>query len=87
MEPDPRLVGRAVRPMVRRAAPSTSPSTASTVTLQPGNGDRVAIHFEGEPGDTRTLTYADLQREVSQAAHALTELGIRPATASRSTCR
>ncbi len=42
-----------------------------------GRGSRVAIHFEGEPGDTRTLTYADLQREVSQAANALTELGVR----------
>ncbi len=42
-----------------------------------GRGDRAAIHFEGEPGDTRTLTYADLQREVSQAANALTELGVR----------
>ncbi len=42
-----------------------------------GLGDRVAIHFEGEPGDTRTLTYADLQREVSQAANALIELGVK----------
>jgi acetyl-CoA synthetase len=42
-----------------------------------GLGDRVAIYFEGEPGDTRELTYADLQREVAQAAHALTELGIK----------
>ncbi len=41
-----------------------------------GHGDRVAIHFEGEPGDTRTITYADLQREVSKAANALTELGV-----------
>ncbi|WP_423462590.1 acetate--CoA ligase [Promicromonospora sp. MS192] len=41
-----------------------------------GHGDRVAIHFEGEPGDTRTVTYADLQREVSRAANALTELGV-----------
>jgi acetyl-CoA synthetase len=41
-----------------------------------GYGDQVAIHFEGEPGDTRTVTYADLLREVSQAAHALTELGV-----------
>ena len=45
--------------------------------VEAGNGDRVAIHWEGEPdGDTRTLTYADLQREVSQAANALTELGV-----------
>jgi len=41
-----------------------------------GNGERVALHFEGEPGDTRTLTYAALQVEVSKAAHALTELGV-----------
>ncbi|MBQ0868139.1 acetate--CoA ligase [Streptomyces smyrnaeus] len=45
--------------------------------VEAGNGDRVAINFEGEPGDTRTLTYADLQREVSQAANALTELGVQ----------
>ena len=31
----------------------------------------MAIHWEGEPGDTRTLTYADLHRSVSQAANAL----------------
>lgn len=44
--------------------------------VEAGNGDRVAIHFEGEPGDTRTLTYADLKREVSKAANALTSLGV-----------
>ncbi len=44
--------------------------------VEAGNGDRVAIHFEGEPGDTRTLTYADLQREVSKAANALVDLGV-----------
>jgi acetyl-CoA synthetase len=42
-----------------------------------GHGDQVAIHFEGEPGDTRTVTYAELLREVSRAAHALTGLGVR----------
>jgi acetyl-CoA synthetase len=41
-----------------------------------GRGDRVALAFEGEPGDTRTLTYADLQREVSRAANALLALGV-----------
>ncbi len=45
--------------------------------VEAGLGDRVAIHFEGEPGDTRTLTYADLQREVSRAANALVALGVR----------
>jgi acetyl-CoA synthetase len=44
--------------------------------VEAGHGDRVAIYFEGEPGDTRTLTYADLQREVSQAANALEALGV-----------
>ncbi|MEV0949721.1 acetate--CoA ligase [Promicromonospora sp. NPDC050249] len=45
--------------------------------VEAGNGDRVAIHFEGEPGDTRTVTYADLQQEVSRAANALTTLGVQ----------
>ena len=41
-----------------------------------GHGDQVAIHFEGEPGDTRTITYSELLGEVCQAANALTELGV-----------
>jgi acetyl-CoA synthetase len=41
-----------------------------------GRGSRVAFHFEGEPGDTRTITYADLLVEVKKTANALTELGI-----------
>ncbi|PPK92833.1 acetyl-CoA synthetase [Kineococcus xinjiangensis] len=45
--------------------------------VEAGNGDRVAIHFEGEPGDARSLTYADLAREVRQAANALTALGVQ----------
>jgi acetyl-CoA synthetase len=43
-----------------------------------GRGDKVAIHAEGERGDRRSITYADLQREVSRAANALTDLGIGP---------
>ena len=42
-----------------------------------GHGDRIAFHFEGEPGDTRTITYAELLAEVSKAANALTALGIQ----------
>ena len=42
-----------------------------------GNGDRIAFHFEGEPGDTRTISYAQLLTEVSKAANALTEIGIK----------
>ncbi|QZY53038.1 acetate--CoA ligase [Leucobacter tenebrionis] len=41
-----------------------------------GLGERVAIHFEGEPGDTRTLTYAELTYEVKRAANMLTSLGV-----------
>ena len=42
-----------------------------------GRGDRVAFFFEGEPGDTRTITYAQLLVEVKKTANALTELGIK----------
>ena len=42
-----------------------------------GNGDRVAFHWEGENGDTRTLTYADLTAEVKRAANVLLSLGVR----------
>ena len=44
--------------------------------VEAGHGDRVALYWEGEAGDTRTLTYADLQREVSKAANALQALGV-----------
>jgi acetyl-CoA synthetase len=41
-----------------------------------GRGDRVAYHWEGEPGDVRTLTYAELTTEVKKAANALASLGV-----------
>jgi acetyl-CoA synthetase len=45
--------------------------------VEAGNGERVAIHWEGEPvGDSRTLTYNDLLAQVSKAANALTDLGL-----------
>jgi acetyl-CoA synthetase len=44
--------------------------------VEAGLGDKVAYHWIGEPGDTRTITYADLAREVSQCANALRELGV-----------
>jgi acetyl-CoA synthetase len=45
--------------------------------VQAGNGDRVAIHWEGERvGENRTLTYSDLQAEVCKAANALGDLGL-----------
>lgn len=45
--------------------------------VEAGNGDRVAIHWEGEPvGDSRSITYAQLQDEVNQAANTLAGLGL-----------
>ncbi len=44
--------------------------------VQAGRGDRVAILWEGEPGDTRQLTYTELLRDVCRAANALRALGI-----------
>ncbi|GGO72858.1 acetate--CoA ligase [Nocardioides deserti] len=45
--------------------------------VEAGNGDKVAIHWVGEPvDDKRSITYAELQAEVSQAANALTDLGV-----------
>ncbi len=45
--------------------------------VEAGNGDRVAIHWEGEPlGDSRQITYAELKAEVCKAANALTDLGL-----------
>lgn len=41
-----------------------------------GRGDRVALHWEGEPGDARSITYAALTDEVKRAANVLTDLGI-----------
>ena len=42
-----------------------------------GRGDRIAFYFEGEPGDSRTITYAQLLTEVKKTANALIEIGIR----------
>ena len=45
--------------------------------VEAGRGDKVALHFVGEPeGDTRSITYSDLKDEVSRAANALIALGV-----------
>ncbi|NUS73416.1 MAG: acetate--CoA ligase [Corynebacteriales bacterium] len=41
-----------------------------------GHGDQVAFHWEGEPGDQRTITYSQLKDEVCKAANALIQLGV-----------
>ncbi len=42
-----------------------------------GHGGQVAFYWEGEPGDDRTITYAELLAEVGRAANALKQLGVR----------
>ena len=44
--------------------------------VEAGLGDRVALQFEGEPGDHRSLTYAELTSEVKKAANVLSGLGV-----------
>ncbi|GAB2936341.1 acetate--CoA ligase [Rhodococcus aerolatus] len=44
--------------------------------VEAGHGDRVALHWEGEPGDSRDVTYSDLLALVSQAANYFTEIGL-----------
>jgi len=45
--------------------------------VEAGRGDKVAIHWVGEPGDSRDITYSDLLDEVQRAANALQNLGVR----------
>ena len=45
--------------------------------VEAGHGAQVAYHWEGEPGDTRSITYAELKDEVSRAANALIALGVK----------
>ncbi|MEM0926496.1 MAG: AMP-binding protein, partial [Planctomycetota bacterium] len=42
-----------------------------------GNGDKIAIHFVGEPGDERDVTYAELQEECARFANVLKKNGIQ----------
>ena len=44
--------------------------------VEAGRGERTALIWEGEPGDTRTFSYAELHREVSQFSNALRKLGV-----------
>ena len=45
--------------------------------VEAGLGDRVAFHWEGEPGDTRTITYSDLLDQVQRCANVLKSLGVQ----------
>ena len=55
--------------------------------VEAGLGEKVAYHWIGEPGDTRTLTYADLQREARRPPTRCSSWASGRATGSRSTCR
>jgi acetyl-CoA synthetase len=44
--------------------------------VEEGRGNRTAIIWEGEPGDTRSLTYAELRKEVAKCAEGLLALGV-----------
>ena len=44
--------------------------------VEAGHGERIAFHFEGEPGDSRTVTYSELTDEVKRISNALTDLGV-----------
>ncbi len=44
--------------------------------VEAGNGDRVALLWEGEPGDERRVTYAELTDEVKRVANVLAGLGV-----------
>jgi acetyl-CoA synthetase len=45
--------------------------------VEAGFGDRVALHFEGEPGDSRAITYAELTTEVKKSANMLIAHGVK----------
>ena len=44
--------------------------------VEAGHGDQVAFHWEGEPGDTRTVTYNELLEETCRVANALRSFGV-----------
>ena len=65
------------REVVRRRPAERQRRTASTGTSTTWRKNKAAIILEGEPGDTRVLTYGQLHREVCKAANALNALGVR----------
>ncbi len=77
MDSGARLVGCAIRQMVpRRKTQRRLQLRGPARRIRPWQ-QQVAYHWEGEPGDTRSITYAQLLDEVCRAANALIELGVR----------
>jgi len=46
--------------------------------VEAGWGKRVALFFEGEPGDSKVYTYLDLLQQVKRAANVLIRMGVQP---------
>ena len=69
-------VGPAVRQVVRRRHAQRQLQRLDR-HVDAGKGDKVAFHWEGEPGDTRTITYAELLDEVERFANVLKNLGVQ----------
>ena len=76
VDPDPGLERAPRSPGGSSTASSTSPTTAWTGTSRPATATGWRSTSRASPATPATVTYADLQREVCQAANALTELGV-----------
>src|SRR5258708_5628848 len=66
-------------PAAGGVSPQSSRARRHRVRARPGRGatrDKVALHWEGEPGDTRRITYGELHAEVNRCANALKQLGV-----------
>ncbi|MEZ5168989.1 MAG: hypothetical protein R2695_21785 [Acidimicrobiales bacterium] len=64
-------VGSALREVVPGRRAERERQLPGDRHVDAGNGDKVAYHFEGEPGDTRTITYANLLADVERFANVL----------------
>ena len=62
--------------VVRRAGQLNASYNCLDRHVEAGGGDKVAYHWEGEPGDTRTITYRDLYEETCRFANALRSIGV-----------
>ena len=78
MQPFTQILDESKAPFVRWFADGglNLPPTASTATCA-ARSDKPALVWEGEPGDRRTLTYAELHAEVCRLANALAALGVK----------
>ena len=77
--PDTYLAAASGRRLARRVVPLRRHRSAVEPVggrHQEASSGRIAIHWEGEPGDRGTLTYGELEREVALMSAALQDLGV-----------